>query len=136
MAIPLPSSSSHLAPSPLHPLPTPSSPSEALSHLTSLLNHPLRLTLPNDRLILGILTVIDPQCNIILSDAEEFVPPLKPPESLDRVAAVAEVGDRQGYPMHRERRWGGRGLGLVLVPGEMVVKVEVEEGWVPKGDVT
>jgi len=105
----------------------------AISSLTSLLHQPLRITIIDKRTFIGTFICVDPGCNIILSNAEEFRP--EPTTQEER-----EIRENRDMYWPRSRRgpgegegWGGRQLGMVLVPGKVVVKVEVEEGWEMRG---
>jgi small nuclear ribonucleoprotein (snRNP)-like protein len=107
-------------------LPSPSQ-TETISRLTSLLLVRLRITIPDNRTFIGTFICLDKGCNIILSATEEFQPA---PTNADE----EEVrGNREMYWPNVKGRWGGREVGMVLIPGREVVRVEVEESWEERG---
>ena len=100
--------------------PAPTRPAKQL--LKDTLYETYRVTTTDQRSFVGSFICIDKGLNIILSQAEEFLPD-------DRKAEIpawwpqSEVDGGGGY--------GGRQVGMVLIPGKEVVKVEavVSEEW-------
>ena len=120
-ASPPPQSSASFASSP-----APDPASRAITSLSILLDQPLRITILDNRIFIGLFICVDPQCNIILAQAEEFRPPLDDVE-LERNREMYWPKSQRG-PGEGEG-WGGRQVGMILLPGKAVVKIEVEEGW-------
>jgi len=90
---------------------------KAEEYLTSLLNKNLRVTTTDDRIFLGEFKCTDTDLNIILSHTFEYRLP-SPPKS----SAITEAWkDKVILDMT------SRYVGLVVVPGEHIVKIELEE---------
>lgn len=91
--------------------------------LRSLLGKPLRILLTDDRTFVGTLLCVDRQKNITLQYAEEFLPDSRlGVDPNDKEAEYWGYGNRpvtRGY-------WGGREMGMVLIRGRDVVKIEVQ----------
>ena len=112
-----------------HPALSPSQ-SHAVSSLSALLLlRPLRITTLDNRSFIGTFVCLDPQCNIILANAEEFLP--DPVTEEDR-----EVRENREMYFPKSQRgpgegegWGGRQVGMILVPGKELRTVEAEERW-------
>lgn len=127
---------------------------EATSFLTSLLDRPLRVTLKDDRTVIGRLYVIDGGGNMILSEAEEFPANLIDLFDVNRDQNKAGLNaDEEEELYWRSERvraeinerwekgekwlpksepfggpgtgWGGRGLGLVLAKMEDCTRIEL-----------
>ena len=101
----------------------------AITTLTALLHTPLRITILDNRIFIGIFICVDPQCNLLLGTAEEFLPP-----PMNEEEAASRKNKELFWPKSRrsEREgegWGGRQVGNIMIPGKVVVKVEVQEGW-------
>ncbi|RFU24598.1 hypothetical protein B7463_g11740, partial [Scytalidium lignicola] len=90
---------------------------QAEDYLTSLLNKTLRVTTTDTRMFLGQFKCTDTDLNIILSHTFEYrlPPPPKPSE-------MAEAG-KDKVVLDMKSRY----MGLVVVPGEHIVKIELEE---------
>ncbi|KAL2060769.1 hypothetical protein VTL71DRAFT_9411 [Oculimacula yallundae] len=85
----------------------------AENYLSSLLNKTLRVTTTDTRMFLGQFKCTDSDLNIILSSAYEYrLPP--PPKSTSASTPVTQD-------------LTSRYLGLVVVPGEYITRIEVEE---------
>nr|ODN90905.1 hypothetical protein L204_05744 [Cryptococcus depauperatus CBS 7855] len=116
--------------------------------LQALVGQPLKITLIDSRIIMGYFTCVDKQCNIVLSDAEEFRPPpaslVAKEEALARggklVGELAEETQEERVWKNREKYWpksepfsgpgsgwGGRGLSMVCMKKSDIVKIEVEK---------
>ncbi|KAH6657770.1 hypothetical protein BKA67DRAFT_656013 [Truncatella angustata] len=91
---------------------------EAEAYLQSLINKTLRVYTTDARLFVGTFKCTDPQSNIVLSLTHEYRQPsqqklLEAAASVESETVAAEMTSRY--------------LGLVVVPGEHIVKIEVEE---------
>ncbi|KAJ5041818.1 uncharacterized protein L3040_005384 [Drepanopeziza brunnea f. sp. 'multigermtubi'] len=81
------------------------------AYLSSLFNRTLRVTTTDTRMFLGHFKCTDSDRNIILAQTHEYrLPP--PPKDI-----------QPGQVMDMTSRY----LGLVVVPGEHIVKIELEE---------
>lgn len=93
---------------------------EAREFLSSLLNKTLRIVASDGRMFLGVFKCTDPDANVILADTYEYrQPSVQEQEDAKRAAGSGITS----LPMHMTSRF----LGLIVVPGEHVVKIEVEE---------
>ncbi|RKU44626.1 hypothetical protein DL546_007161 [Coniochaeta pulveracea] len=93
---------------------------EAASHfLQSLLNKNLRITTTDSRMFLGQFKCTDPDSNIILAHTYEYRAP-SPPKKADASLQMSEAGT---VKLDMQSRY----LGLVVVPGEHIVEIKVEE---------
>lgn len=118
------------------------------SKLTELLDRALRITTTDQRHFIGRFTCVDKECNIILNSAEEFLPPPRTVEETeirknrDRWYPRSQRGPgdeswaRYAKRSHRLGSDGeevesvptdGRMLGMILIPGKMVEKIELIE---------
>ncbi|KAH6672430.1 LSM domain-containing protein [Halenospora varia] len=87
---------------------------QAEDYLSSLLNKNLRITTSDSRMFLGQFKCTDSDRNVVLAHTFEYrIPP--PPKDLE------EGHERVTLDMT------SRYLGLVVVPGEYIIKMEVEE---------
>ena len=102
---------------------------KAIESLTALLNKPLRIEIIDGRTFIGNLTCIDPQCNIILTNAEEFFPDPITPEEIDLRLNRDEFWPKSIRRPDEGEGWGGRQVGMILLPKKILVKVETEELW-------
>lgn len=91
---------------------------EARQFLTSLLNKNLRITVTDGRMFLGAFKCTDPDENVVLSNAYEY---RHPSEHKIRAAAAKAGGKNVKLDMT------SRYLGLVVLPGQHIVKIEVEQ---------
>ncbi|KAK1963602.1 LSM domain-containing protein [Colletotrichum eremochloae] len=93
---------------------------EGINFLTSLLNKTLRIFATDGRMFLGQFKCTDPDRNVVLAHAYEY----RQPSAQRRAEAVQEAAEGTGtVSMDMTSRY----LGLVVVPGQYIVKVEVEE---------
>ncbi|ETS81979.1 hypothetical protein PFICI_06981 [Pestalotiopsis fici W106-1] len=92
---------------------------EAESYLQSLINKTLRVYTTDARLFVGTFKCTDPQSNLVLSLTHEYRQPSQ--QKLLEAAAASLESDTLRAEMT------SRYLGLVVVPGEHIVKIEVEE---------
>ncbi|KAK2623740.1 hypothetical protein QTJ16_006921 [Diplocarpon rosae] len=87
-------------------------------YLTSLLNKSLRVTTTDTRMFLGQFKCTDPDRNIILAETFEYrLPPPPPP------TPSLSISPQQTVTQDMTSRY----LGLVVVPGAYIVRIEVEE---------
>ncbi|PSR76107.1 hypothetical protein BD289DRAFT_378898 [Coniella lustricola] len=94
---------------------------EAQSFLSSLLNKKLRLHTTDGRMFWGEFKCTDPDRNIVLAYTYEYRQP-----SAEQLAAAAEKSIQAGdktVKLDMTHRY----LGLVVVPGEHIVKIEKED---------
>ena len=110
-------------------------------NLESLLTRLLRITIPDGRYFIGRFTCVDHKVNIVLTEAEEFLPAPK----TDQERAQRDVRERY-FPKSQRgagegEGWGryaiyeegeiqrglkeGRILGMILITGKDVVKIEL-----------
>ncbi|KAK6065154.1 LSM domain-containing protein [Seiridium cupressi] len=98
--------------------PPPNPKAEAEAYLQSLINKTLRVYTTDARLFVGTFKCTDPQSNIVLSLTHEYRQP-----SQQKLLEVAASMDSDTVRAEMTSRY----LGLVVVPGEHIVKIEVEE---------
>jgi len=87
---------------------------EATQYLESLLGKMLHITVPDGRLFTGIFRCTDSDSNVILSNAFEYRLPSK---------AAEQAAKQQSSRADMTSRF----VGLVVVPGKQIEKMEVEE---------
>ncbi|KAH0610233.1 uncharacterized protein H6S33_011760 [Morchella sextelata] len=88
--------------------------------LQSFISRTLRVTTTDTRVFLGELKCTDKDKNLILSSTHEYRYP-----SAQDVSAAAAAEKEGGETVKLDLK--SRYIGLVVVPGEHVVKIEVEE---------
>ena len=93
-----------------HYSPTKRQPSGKGSKLLRYVEHRLRVTLQDGRVIIGTFLAFDKHLNLVLSDAEEF-------------RTLRKKGDRSAVVEERQEK---RALGLIILRGENVVSLAVE----------
>ncbi|KAH7375638.1 LSM domain-containing protein [Plectosphaerella cucumerina] len=93
---------------------------DARDFLSSLLNKTLRIVASDGRMFLGVFKCTDPDSNVILADTYEYRQPSAQEQEDAKRAAGSGVTSLQ---MNMTSRF----LGLIVVPGEHIVKIEVEE---------
>ncbi|ELQ41575.1 hypothetical protein OOU_Y34scaffold00267g12 [Pyricularia oryzae Y34] len=102
---------------------------EAIDFLSSLLNKYLRVTTTDTRMFYGVFKCTDPDRNLILAHAHEYRHPT--PEQVaahaKKVAAAKDAGEADADDDKMTLGMTSRYLGLIVVPGEHIVKIEVEE---------
>ncbi|KAG5943674.1 hypothetical protein E4U53_007017 [Claviceps sorghi] len=86
---------------------------KARDYLSSLLNKNLRISTTDGRLFRGLFKCTDPDQNIVLANTHEY----RRPSLAEALPAVAECPEGMA----------SRYLGMVVVPGQHVVKMELEE---------
>ncbi|KAK4451569.1 hypothetical protein QBC34DRAFT_400126 [Podospora aff. communis PSN243] len=100
------------------PPPPPPSKAESTAYLHSLLNKNLRITTTDSRMFWGGFKCTDSESNIILKHTYEYRHP-----SLQRQAEEIAASGVSTVKMDMTSRY----LGLVVVPGRHIVKIEAEE---------
>lgn len=91
---------------------------EAREYISKILNKNLRIYTSDGRLFWGALKCTDAEQNIILAHAYEY----RQPSSKQRAEAAENVG---GEVVNLDM--ASRYLGLIVIPGHHVVKMEVEQ---------
>ncbi|KAK1595696.1 LSM domain-containing protein [Colletotrichum navitas] len=93
---------------------------EGRNFLTSLLNKNLRIFATDGRMFLGQFKCTDPDRNVVLAHTYEY----RQPSAQRRAEAAQKAAEGTGtVSMDMTSRY----LGLVVVPGQYIVKIEVEE---------
>ncbi|THZ42885.1 hypothetical protein D6C90_05179 [Aureobasidium pullulans] len=95
---------------------------EATEYLTRLLNKTLRIHTTDSRIFVGTMKCTDQERNIILSLTHEY---RQPPPSVVKIAAMQMEMD--GVKGNVKVDMLKRFVGLVVVPGRYITKIEVEE---------
>ncbi|KAF4339091.1 LSM domain protein [Fusarium beomiforme] len=90
----------------------------ARNYLTGILNKNLRVYTSDDRLFWGSLKCTDHDKNIVLAHTYEY----RQPSSREREKA-AEKADGETVKVNMTSRY----LGLVVIPGQHIKKMEVEQ---------
>ncbi|KAK4659387.1 hypothetical protein QC762_109745 [Podospora pseudocomata] len=106
-------------------LPTPSSKPEATDFLQTLLNKNLRVGTTDGRMFWGSFKCTDSDCNLVLQHTYEYRPP--PLAQLQSAAAAAAAASSDPQSKKVVMDMTSRYLGLVVVPGQYITKIEVEE---------
>ncbi|KAI1650040.1 uncharacterized protein F4817DRAFT_329547 [Daldinia loculata] len=96
-------------------------PAEAETFLKSLLNKNLRIYTTDGRIFIGNFKCTDTHSNIVLSLTYEYREPSQQKLAEAKASSSAPGADKVALDMT------SRYLGLVVVPGEHIVKMEVEE---------
>lgn len=96
--------------------------SNASAYLTTLLNRNLHLHTSDGRMFVGQMKCTDPERNIILSMTHEY----RQPSQAD-IKLTAERHERSGKSGNVKVDMKKRFVGLVVVPGNYITKIEVEE---------
>ncbi|CZT20586.1 uncharacterized protein RCC_06444 [Ramularia collo-cygni] len=94
---------------------------EAASYLTSLLNRTLHLHTTDGRMFVGQMKCTDNERNIILAMTHEYRQP-----SQSDVRLAAERHERKGGVGTVKVDMKKRFVGLVVVPGQYITKIEIE----------
>ncbi|KAF2402543.1 hypothetical protein EJ06DRAFT_458288, partial [Trichodelitschia bisporula] len=82
--------------------------------LSQFLTRTLRITTTDQRMFTGQMKCTDRECNIILSNTHEYRPPTTAEMSAPQNANPAGVDPASRY------------VGLVVVPGKHIVRIEAE----------
>ncbi|KAF5662310.1 LSM domain-containing protein [Fusarium heterosporum] len=91
---------------------------KAQEYLASILNKNLRVYTSDGRLFWGALKCTDPDKNIVLAHSYEY----RQPSSKER-AKAAEDSHGESVKVDMSSRY----LGLIVIPGHHITKLEVEE---------
>lgn len=96
----------------------------ATQYLTSLLNRTLRIHTSDTRIFVGQMKCTDRERNVILGMTHELRWPGGGPPQLEEKSehVVGKEGGRGSAKQEMLRRF----VGLVVVPGEFITKIEVE----------
>ncbi|EAS29302.3 LSM domain-containing protein [Coccidioides immitis RS] len=94
---------------------------QAVSYLESLLNRTVRLHTSDTRLFVGLFKCTDNDRNIILSNTYEYRFPT--PVALNE--AIAQQGSENQEVV--KANMTSRFIGLVVVPGQHITKIEVDD---------
>ncbi|KAM0717509.1 hypothetical protein Q7P37_007361 [Cladosporium fusiforme] len=96
--------------------------SNATAYLSTLLNRTLHIHTTDGRMFAGQMKCTDPERNIILSMTHEYRQPS--PADLQLAASKHERAGKSGHVQVDLKK---RFVGLVVVPGRYITKIEVEE---------
>ncbi len=96
-------------------------PAQAVSYLTSLVNKHLRIHISDGRMFVGQMKCTDNERNIILALTNEY----RQPTEKD-VMEAAEIHEREGKKGNVKVDMRKRYVGLVVVPGRYIEKIEVD----------
>ncbi|KAI0810361.1 hypothetical protein GGR55DRAFT_136034 [Xylaria sp. FL0064] len=96
---------------------------EAEEYLKSLLNKTLRIYVTDGRMFIGTFKCTDTDRNVIISLTYEYRQPSQQ-KLAEAASAAAATGDSSATV---KADMTSRYLGLVVIPGEHIVKMEVEE---------
>ena len=94
-------------------------PAQATAYLTSLLNKFLHVHISDGRMFVGQLKCTDRDRNIILALTQEYRPPSQ--QAIERAAHESDGKAKVKLDMQK------RFVGLIVVPGQYIDKVEVED---------
>ena len=95
--------------------------SESIEWLNSLLNRTLHVHISDGRMFAGQMKCTDNECNIILSGTQEY----RSPSPAD-IELAATKHASSGLPGNFKVDMKKRFVGLVVVPGEYITKIELE----------
>ncbi|KAI9825849.1 MAG: hypothetical protein M1832_000790 [Thelocarpon impressellum] len=96
----------------------------AVDYIKGLLGQQLRVTTADTRIFVGQMKCTDKDRNIILACTQEYRHPPPSAVALATAAAAAAAADPSGAPVRVDM--SSRFMGLVVVPGEYITKIEVE----------
>ena len=94
---------------------------EAVAYLSTLLSQTLHIHTTDGRMFVGSLKCTDPERNIILSMTHEY----RQPSAAD-VKLAAERHEKAGLDGNVKVDMRKRFVGLVVVPGKYITKIECE----------
>ncbi|KAL2259144.1 hypothetical protein VTK26DRAFT_7272 [Humicola hyalothermophila] len=95
---------------------------QSTAFLRSLLNKNLRVTTTDSRMFWGTFKCTDSESNLILQHTYEYRPPTA--QQVSEAAAASDTGAKAGKV---KVDMTSRYMGLVVVPGKHIVRIEVEE---------
>ena len=110
------------SPTASNPPSTTTSTASATTYLSTFLNRTLHLHTTDGRMFAGQMKCTDPQRNIILSMTHEY----RQPSTAD-IQLAAQRHGRRGKSGNVKVDMKKRFVGLVVVPGKYITKIEVEE---------
>ncbi|KAK0516205.1 hypothetical protein JMJ35_000808 [Cladonia borealis] len=93
---------------------------KATEYLELLLNKKLRVHTNDRRMFIGDFKCTDNECNVILSQSYEYRPPTE-----SAIKAATEACHDPGATVKLDMT--SRFLGLIVVPGQHITKIEVED---------
>ncbi|OAQ76116.1 LSM domain-containing protein [Purpureocillium lilacinum] len=93
---------------------------EAQTYLQSLLNKNLRITTTDGRLFWGSFKCTDPDSNVVLAHTYEY---RQPSDERVRRHLAEEAAEGTTVALDMTSRY----LGLIVVPGHHIVKMELEQ---------
>lgn len=105
---------------------------QATDYLNNLINKTLRITTTDARTFIGTFKCTDSDCNIILARSHEY---RRPTSSAIAAALSSSCSSSSSSTTNTEEKQGttvkvdmtSRFVGLIVVPGEHICKIEVEE---------
>ncbi|KAI9706551.1 MAG: hypothetical protein M1836_003558 [Candelina mexicana] len=100
-------------------------PNSAVTYLQSLLGKQLRITTTDTRMFVGTMKCTDHERNVILALTHEY---RHPSAASVATAAAATSSSTSNIKLDMMSRF----LGLVVVPGQYITKIEVEEYQAPE----
>ncbi|KAI9856098.1 MAG: hypothetical protein M1824_005694 [Vezdaea acicularis] len=92
----------------------------AIQYLSALLGKQLRITTTDTRMFIGEMKCTDKEQNVILAKTQEYRHPS--PSAVSEVISV-DMNQPQSITLNMTSRF----LGLVVVPGRYITKIEIEE---------
>lgn len=95
---------------------------KATEYLESLLNKKLCVYTNDSRMFYGDFKCTDNECNIILAQSYEYRQPTS-----SAVKAAAESSSTASSTANLKMDMTSRFLGLIVVPGQYITKIEVED---------
>ena len=95
---------------------------QAATYLTSFLNRTLHIHITDGRMFVGQMKCTDNERNIILAMTHEY----RQPSQAD-IKLAAERHERDGKIGNVKVDMKKRFVGLVVIPGQYITKMEVEE---------
>ncbi|RJE27173.1 hypothetical protein PHISCL_00526 [Aspergillus sclerotialis] len=100
---------------------------EAVKYLDSLIGQTLRVHTTDTRIFVGVFKCTDAERNIILATTFEYRFPA--PSTVREAAAAAneKEPDTRTNPPNLKLDMTSRFIGLVVVPGQHITKIELEE---------
>lgn len=102
-------------------------PQEGEEFLTKLLNKNLRVQTTDSRLFWGQFRCTDPDANVVLTSTYEYSPASRSKVASTTTATTSSDTQSGNVQQSMLGEMQSRYLGLVVVPGKHIVKIEVEE---------
>ncbi|KAL2200024.1 hypothetical protein P885DRAFT_58212 [Corynascus similis CBS 632.67] len=99
---------------------------EAAGYLRSLINKNFRVTTTDSRMFWGTFKCTDPESNIVLQHTYEYRHPTAQ-QVANAASATAQGGGDQESETKLKVDMTSRYLGLVVIPGKYITRIEVEE---------